>query len=42
MLGHPGEETTRKTAAFYSWELTGKFGNCSDCAIAKAKQASVC
>ncbi len=41
MLGHPGEETTRKTAAFYGWELTGKFEICDDCATAKAKQASV-
>ncbi len=41
MLGHCGEETTRKTAAFYGWLLTGKFEVCDHCITAKAKQASI-
>jgi hypothetical protein len=41
MLGHPREDTTRKTAAFYGWILKGKILKCDHCAIAKAKQAKV-
>jgi histone deacetylase 1/2 len=41
MLGHPSEDTTRKTAAFYGWVVTGTFSTCVDCAIAKSKQRNV-
>ena len=41
ILGHPAEETVRRTAAFYGWKLTGKFEPCKFCGLAKARQANV-
>jgi hypothetical protein len=41
MLGHPGKETTRKIAAFYGWQVTGKSKVCDHCITAKAKQARI-
>jgi hypothetical protein len=40
-LGHIGESSTRKTAKFYGWNVTGPMLKCSDCGIGKAKQKSV-
>ena len=36
-LGHPSEETTKKTAKYYNIQLTGKLGNCMYCALGKRK-----
>jgi hypothetical protein len=41
ILGHPSEDTTRKTAEFYRWNVNGKFTPCEDCGIAKAWQKNV-
>jgi hypothetical protein len=41
IIGHPSKETTRKTAEYYGWKVTGKFGPCEDCGIAKSRQNNV-
>ena len=41
ILGHPSEETTRRTAAFYDWKVMGQFTPCEDCGIAKSRQKNV-
>jgi hypothetical protein len=41
VLGHPSEETTRKTASFYGWKVNGTFNPCENCGIAKSRQKNV-
>ena len=38
VLGHPSEQTTRRTAEYYGIELTGQFGVCENCGRAKSRQ----
>ena len=38
LLGHCSEDSTRHTAKYYGWDLTGTFPPCDDCGIGKAKQ----
>ena len=40
-LGHPSEDTTRRTAAFYGLKLSGEMDPCIDCAEAKSRQRNV-
>ena len=40
-LGHVSEESTRKTAKYYGWKLTGKMDTCENCSLAKAKQKNL-
>jgi len=40
ILGHVSEETMRKTAKFYDWKISGTLNKCSDCGLAKSKQAN--
>jgi hypothetical protein len=41
IIGHPSKETTRKTAEYYGWKVTGKFGPCKDCGLVKSRQNNV-
>jgi hypothetical protein len=41
VLGHPSEETTRKTAIFFGWNVNGTFNPCKNCGIAKLRQKNV-
>jgi hypothetical protein len=38
IFGHTGEETLRRTAAFYGIKPSGKLKSCEDCGIAKSRQ----
>ena len=40
-LGHPGQETTRATAASLGWTIAKEKGECESCPIAKARQKNV-
>ena len=40
-IGHPSEDTTRKTAAHYNLKLKNKLEPCSDCAEGKSRQKNV-
>ena len=41
LLGHMGEDATRKSAKHLGWTVTGTPSVCSSCAVAKAKQKSL-
>ena len=41
ILGHVGEDCTRKTGKYYGWEVHGPRLRCEDCGVGKMKQASV-
>jgi transposase InsO family protein len=41
IIGHPSEDTTRRTANYYGVQLTGKFEVCEDCKMGNARQKNV-
>ena len=41
MLGHVGEDATRKTAEYFGLKVVGKMPLCEPCALAKSKQKKV-
>ena len=40
-LGHPSEESVRKTAKLLDLKVTGKFTKCENCAISKARRKNL-
>jgi hypothetical protein len=41
MFSHVGKDARIKTAAYYGWVLKETWEDCTDCGIAKAKQANL-